>query len=95
VDVSTAGARFLLSFVIPFCLLLIGAMGKHLIAREFRWSNVYLGPELALAAISAGLLNFLNMLDIKEIKELLWKIIYNLGYVVLTILHLHANAMYA
>jgi hypothetical protein len=76
--------RILLSLAVPFVLLVIGGLGKHLIVSEFRWSNFYLGPDFALAGISAGLLNFLGMLDAKEMKDVFWKVIWTVGYLVIT-----------
>jgi hypothetical protein len=49
-NISTTSVQFLISLAVPFFLLGIGALGKHLIVGEFRWSNFYLGPEFSLAA---------------------------------------------
>ena len=72
--------RLLVSLAVPFLLLIIGGLGRHLIVSEFRWSNFYLGPDFALAGISAGLLNFLEMLDAKEITQVFWKILWTVAY---------------
>jgi hypothetical protein len=56
----------MLPFFVPVALLFIGAAGRTLIAGEFRWNNLYLGPDFCLAAISAGLLNFLDIFNAKD-----------------------------
>lgn len=80
----TARSVFLTSLLVSSFLLLIGSLGKTLIAMEFRWSNFYLGPEFSLAAISAGLLNFLDMLNAKEVGEVFWRVISTIAYLAVT-----------
>lgn len=84
-NITTASERFLLSLAVPFVLLVIGGLGKHLVASEFRWSNFYLGQDFALSGISLGLLNFLEMLDAKEIKEVGGAVLWTVGYLTITI----------
>jgi type IV secretory pathway VirB3-like protein len=52
---------------------------------EFRWSNFFLGTDFALAGVSAGLLNFVDMLEAKDITEVVWKIVWTVGYLAITL----------
>lgn len=74
-----------MSLLVPVALLLIGAAGKRLIACEFRWSNLYLGPDFSLAAIAAGLLNFLDMFNTKESTVGLSKVESGIVYLLMTL----------
>ncbi|MGA9390799.1 MAG: hypothetical protein WBV69_10170 [Candidatus Sulfotelmatobacter sp.] len=75
----------LMSLYVPAALLLIGAAGRTLIAGEFRWNNLYLGPDFCLAAISAGLLNFLDMFNAKDPNIGASKVGWGIGYVLVTL----------
>jgi hypothetical protein len=75
----------LMPLFVPAALLVIGAAGKTLIAGEFRWNNLYLGPDFSLAAISVGLLNFLDIFNAKAGPAASSKVEWGIVYVVVTL----------
>ena len=83
-NITDASTRFLLSLLVPFLLLMIGVLGKRLIAAQFRWRDFYLGPDFSLAAFAAGLLNLLELLNAKEGADLSGKLVGTMIYQTVT-----------
>lgn len=59
--------RYFIALCIPFVLVGVGAIARKLIrGRGWRWNDFYLGVDLALAALTSGLVYLSELVSMKK-----------------------------
>jgi hypothetical protein len=67
---STISYLYWAAFAVPVVLIGVGAFADKLISKEpFHWKHFYLGVDLTLASLAAGLINFLDLLKDKNLNQ--------------------------
>jgi uncharacterized membrane protein YeiH len=68
---STIGYLYWAAFAVPLIIIGVGAFADKLVQKEpFHWKHFYLGLDLTLSALAAGLVNFLDLLKNQNFKPI-------------------------